>query len=116
MEIIGSGLSFTADLGNLSGYLLSHGPSWLYHLIIFSECRQDIIGYTTVTSIAIGGIGVIITTGTDSLGIENMPSIIGVEESFIGPQKFIIRISTMVEKFITAKSPVTRVGRIQEVK
>jgi hypothetical protein len=65
---------------------------------------------------AIGEIGVIITTGIDSLGIENMPSIIGVEESFIGPQKLIIPISTVVEMFITAKSPLTRVGRIQEVK
>jgi hypothetical protein len=36
-----------------------------------------------VNSITIGGIGVVITTGADSLGIENMLSIIGPGEIFI---------------------------------
>lgn|GEM_PF-971751 len=37
-----------------------------------------------VNSIAIGGIGVVITTGAESLGIENTPSIIGEAENSIG--------------------------------
>jgi hypothetical protein len=37
-----------------------------------------------VNSIAIGGIRVVITTGAESLGIENTPSIIGQAENSIG--------------------------------
>ena len=72
------------------GHLLSLSLSWLSHLIMFSVCRQDIIGYTMETSIDIGGIGAIITTGTSMLGIEIIPSIIGVVEIFIGHREVVM--------------------------
>jgi hypothetical protein len=84
MEIIGSGLPFTVDLGGLSGYPLCHGRSWLSHLITFSVCHRDIIGYTTLIFIATGGIGVVLTTGTVIVGIEITLSIVGVTEVLIG--------------------------------
>ena len=90
---------------------MCHRPSWLYHLIIFSACRQDIIVYTTMTFIATGAIGVVIATGTINPGIENIPSVIGVAESFIGSQHTILAIeglatgdlesSTMIEDLPT---------------
>jgi len=48
---------------------------------MFSECRPDIIGYTTMSSMATGEIGGVTVTGTISPGIEIMPRIIGGGES-----------------------------------
>lgn len=62
--------------------LLFPGPSWLYHLIIFSVCRRDIIGSITVTSIVIGEIGAVTAIGTGMIGTEIMLAIIGGVESF----------------------------------
>jgi hypothetical protein len=84
MEIIGSELPFTVGLGDLSDYLLCHGRSWLSHLIIFSACRLDITRYTTLIFIATGGIGVVPITGTVTVGIEIIPSIVGGIEILIG--------------------------------
>jgi hypothetical protein len=84
MEIIGSGLPFTVGLGGLSGYLMCHQRLWPSHQIIFWACRRDIIGYATLIFIATGGIGVVLTTGTAMLGIEIIPSIVGVTEILIG--------------------------------
>jgi hypothetical protein len=81
MGIIGIGLLFIMGLGDRLEYRLSHELWWQYHLIIFSVCRPDIIGYTTLIFIATGGIGIVLTTGTVMIGTEIIPSIIGVVES-----------------------------------
>ena len=88
--ITGSGPPSTVDPGALLACLLSQRLLWLYPLIIFSVYRQNIIGYIMETSIGIGGIGAIITTGTTRLGSEIIPTIIGVAEIFIGHQEVIM--------------------------
>jgi hypothetical protein len=121
MKITGSGLPSTEDPGPILRHLVSPRPSWLYHLIIFSVCRQDIIGYTTVTSIETGGRGVIAGTGTGRVGIEIIPSIIGVVKIFIGHQQVIMAISIVAEMFtvvelVVESNLVTKVEGLEEIK
>jgi hypothetical protein len=72
---------------------------------MFSVCRQDIIEYTTVTSMATGGIGVVITTGTGMIGIGIIPIIIGVVEISTGRHQVIMAMSIMAEKSIERQNP-----------
>ncbi len=87
------------------------GPSQSYRLIIFSVCRRDIIGSTTVTSIAIGGIGVVIAIGTGMIGIEITPAIIGVVESFTGRQQFTV-VQIFTERLIFIEKPMSTVAQM----
>ncbi len=55
------------------------------------------------TSIDIGGIGAIITTGTSRVGIETIPSTIGVAENFMGDQE-----AVMPEEIIMEEGSISR--------
>jgi hypothetical protein len=55
-------------------------------------CRLDIIGFITMISIATGGIGGVIVTGTIRVGIENIPDSIGLGKNFIGHRQVIHKV------------------------